>query len=1119
MDLFEMANSEEYEIQQNVLEGFRLHKVEVYNWGTFDKEVWTVNLDGNTSLLTGDVGSGKSTIIDALVTLLISPRKTSYNKAADADSKERSLKTYTLGYYGNEKAYEGKSKPRMHRQHNSYSVILATFKDEFIDKTVTLAQVFYFKDKTSSPRRIYVVSSKELFVKEHFAKFDGDIKNLRARLKEQNISMYDSYENYSEMFRPKLGKINNQALDLFVKTISMKKVEALTDFVRTSMLEPTDIETKIFDLITRYQDLSDSYEKVVIDTDQIALLTPLREDNEKLIVRNKIREEISLAVDNLQSWFAQKNKKMYEQEISKEKLAKNRLEISFEAESKMLESIEQDIENIKIEIYGNGGELLQKLKSNLESYKKSLKNCKEQFTKYHADAKLLELNNADSSEKFNENIEKMNLINEQNEHLKVQIEESMRQVTLDTNNFTTKKDEIKQEITSLKQRTSNISSKSINLRNKICQELGVDALQLPFIGELIEVKESESEWEGAIERLLHNFAMSLAVPKNLYNQVSSYINANHLNVKIVYYAVDIAQKRQFDDNINSNSVINKLDIKSDSIFKNWIDFEIKRRFNFICCEEIELFRRYDYAITKSGQIKSKMRHEKDDRKFINDKTTYILGFSNKRKIELYEIELEKYKLELIYLENKEKEYRAQLSDVQTKHDSIIRLQNFDNFAVLDVNSAENNIEKTKTQIQEIEKTNDVLKKLQEDLVVANEMHKVQKNNVSKISNEKIRISDRIESLEKDESANSTKINVNADMNAFEYLDRNLKKAVKALEITLKNTMQVQFEYSDFLNKVKEDEQSKISSLEKEIIRKMGNFIKKYPIQGREMDDSIESMPEFMTLLETKERDDLPTHKNKFKEDLQSNVIRYIGTFGHALHSSAYRIRSKIDKINESLRTIDYNDGRYIKLEVDDSQDILIKEFRVELRQCTQDTAAGLDDIDIATEKFLQIQKIIDRFKGREGHIDYDKKWTQKVTDVRNWFNFSASECSCETNEIYEYYTDSGGKSGGQKEKLAYTILAASLTYNYGLTNKTERESTFRFVTIDEAFLKSSDEYAEYGLKLFKNLGFQLLIVTPLLKVNTIEPYISNVCYVNLDKDSNLSSLKNMKIEEYKRRHK
>ena len=59
-----------------------------------------------------------------------------------------------------------------------------------------------------------------------------------------------------------------------------------------------------------------------------------------------------------------------------------------------------------------------------------------------------------------------------------------------------------------------------------------------------------------------------------------------------------------------------------------------------------------------------------------------------------------------------------------------------------------------------------------------------------------------------------------------------------------------------------------------------------------------------------------------------------------------------------------------------------------------------------------------------------------VTDVRNWYTFAVSERirmeDGRCGEEYEHYTDSSGKSGGQKEKLAYTILAASFVYSFGI---------------------------------------------------------------------------------------
>ena len=58
--------------------GFRLHKLEVYNWGTFHNRIWSLDLGGDNALLTGDIGSGKSTLVDAVTTLLVPSQKIVY---------------------------------------------------------------------------------------------------------------------------------------------------------------------------------------------------------------------------------------------------------------------------------------------------------------------------------------------------------------------------------------------------------------------------------------------------------------------------------------------------------------------------------------------------------------------------------------------------------------------------------------------------------------------------------------------------------------------------------------------------------------------------------------------------------------------------------------------------------------------------------------------------------------------------------------------------------------------------------------------------------------------------------------------------------------------------------
>ena len=81
--------------------GFRLHAFEVYNWGTFHQRVWRFPAGGDNALLTGDIGSGKSTLVDAVTTLLVPAQKIAYNKAeTPTRGRELSVIEQLLGNIG-----------------------------------------------------------------------------------------------------------------------------------------------------------------------------------------------------------------------------------------------------------------------------------------------------------------------------------------------------------------------------------------------------------------------------------------------------------------------------------------------------------------------------------------------------------------------------------------------------------------------------------------------------------------------------------------------------------------------------------------------------------------------------------------------------------------------------------------------------------------------------------------------------------------------------------------------------------------------------------------------------------------------------------------------------------
>jgi len=53
-------------VYEDHLSGCRLQRLELFNWGTFHHRVWAFEVGGRNALLTGDIGSGKSTLVDAV---------------------------------------------------------------------------------------------------------------------------------------------------------------------------------------------------------------------------------------------------------------------------------------------------------------------------------------------------------------------------------------------------------------------------------------------------------------------------------------------------------------------------------------------------------------------------------------------------------------------------------------------------------------------------------------------------------------------------------------------------------------------------------------------------------------------------------------------------------------------------------------------------------------------------------------------------------------------------------------------------------------------------------------------------------------------------------------------
>jgi uncharacterized protein YPO0396 len=1100
---------------QGTSDGFRLDRAEIFNWGTFNGRIWTIVANGETTLMTGDVGSGKSSAGDALQTLLVPPRRVAYNKAADEAARERTVASYVRGQYSNNIDEETKkAKPVFLRGANTYSTILAVFRNRNLKEVLTLVQVLWVRNEGESPQRLYIVAENDLGIESHFTGFET-IAELKRRLEvDSAIHLHDSFEKYSRHFCRLMGIPGDQALSLFCHTMSMKQVPNLTTFIRDFMLDAGNTPAVVDEVIEGFDSLSEAHEAVAKAQKKIELLRPVDDEATKLQGYLETVAQRAKLLEAVRPYYASLNIDLIEKRV--EILEGDNARANVKLSSLLTESVhlKKKAEEIRNSIVDEGGGRITAIETELERLFISKQQKKHAYAEFSKACVFLGMTPPESEDVFQDVCVQSSKIIADLDQLKHEAEETRIDLRVKQEKLRDEKiTGIEKELDSLRKRRSNIPHKSLTIRQGIADAVGSDIERLPFVGELLEVKEEESTWEGAIERLLHNFALSILVPEDLYREACLYVDKTHLSGRIVFFKVPrvhVVGNRS----LVEKSLVGKVNVKPGTEFKGWIEEHLEKRFDIACCDNIDEFRNQQDAVMKSGLSKTRGdRHEKDDRRHISDRSNYVLGWNNQKKIDSLaqdliraNAELKKIADEIRSVEEAEDRYRQ-------KRTVAAKIADNDSFERIDWKEDARRIDDLTGEKRRIEESSDRLRQLREELDSTNRLLGENENSRGDIRAE-IEGNAKLITLRREE----TLPEMYRQLNAIEEDGRSEVFALLAKEIerwdesrkqvTINTASKIAGEIWKRVDDFRRAAERSAEDSQGRLLKAIGKYRDTFPVEGQDIDIDVRSVLELRKILKSLVTEDLPKHRERFRELLREHTIQGLVNLEQSLDREKKNIEDRLSQINWSLRKIDYVKGTYIEIAPKLVSDPDIRQFQADLKTCFSNI---LDERTLYTEeKFLQVKLIVERLKNRGGDFtSIDKEWRSKVTDVRQWFDFMAHEKFRETDAVKCVYEGSSGRSGGQKEKLAYTILASALAYQFGA----DKARSFRFVIVDEAFGRGSEESARFGMDLFDMLNLQLLVLTPLQKINVIEKYISSVNFVHNNAEGSCSVLRNMTIEE------
>lgn len=1094
--------------------GFKLDRFEVYNWGTFDEKVWIIEPKRFGALLTGENGSGKSTLVDALLTLLVPNVKRNYNLASGNEKKERTELTYVRGAYAREQNELGSSQTKFLRKEENYSVLLAKFHNALTHESITIGQFFWFEH--ASLHKLFFVSHSALSIKEHFSHIKN-AKEARNRLKSiPQTTLFTTFSEYQAYFIRYVGLRSEKGLDLFNQITAIKEINRLNEFVRKHMLNGNETQELLNSLYTNYQNLELAYNAILLSKNQLDELTPLVIDAKKFDSAQATLSQLQQERQTLPYYFAHHKRTALSRQQSNFscKLTESEAELKT-VEFKLQSMNEQKLELTRLFSQDEAGQEIERLNLILTQYEEKRKFAQKQANDYAKLTETLGLSTKPSLKEFSQNLENSksagSLIEVRLTELKEQHyidKKEQEKILQEIETFTL-------EIKSLKNRKNRLPMNLIQVRDELLQTLNVSSSEVPFIAELIKVQ--DHEWEGAIEKLLHTFALRMLVPLDLYPTICKLLNRKNIGARLVFQKIDdkLAVKLPPLNQIESNKLFHKLEFKNKSPYLPWLKEHIIKNYDYACVDELSTFQKQFKAITPQGLIKHGMSlNEKDDRFSIDDKNRFILGWNNQEKLELLLKEIQTRQKLHDKASGAMQSTERLIHRAEAELTAIEALCKIEDFSTIDWQSIANEIDKMKKRQSMLTNTHQKSGKIQKDLqalesdIRANQdLRDKHFRTLAITANAMQELTQEIEYCEK------TLRGFEKTTAESQWIDRFMKKRKLTFsDLNFRDYVLLEKTAFDELNTQIHRSETEKQSLQLTLVRKMTQFKTRFSEHAVDLDTTIESLQGYLDLQKKLQSESLPEHERRFRKLLNKSVMNDMAAFKSTLDIAYEDIEATIQELNDVLIGMNYSENSYVQLQLTKSKDVEVREFHHLLKYALSESVEGKGEVD--SEIFFErVKKLLNQLKNEE-------RWCKKVTDVRNWADFAVSEKFRESHEQKNYYSDSAGLSGGQKAKLAFTILGSAIAYQYGLNLEGERApkgkksqgNSFRFIVIDEAFSKSDEKNSRYAMELFQNLQLQVMVVTPKDKIHVVEPYIQSIFLTHINEGQDRSELINLSLE-------
>ena len=1084
---------------------FILQELHLYNWGAFAGR-HQVAIDPGNSAIIGPTGSGKTTLVDALMTLLCaSPR---YNLASTGGHEsDRDLVSYVRGASGQGND-SGDHIARAGRCATGLAARLVRGAE-----SVWLGALLWFDGSSQSAadmqKRWLFAQGQEhnldLWLEEQHS---GGAKALTRLAKDSDgLQMFSSKAPYLAKLHS-FFEVGPNAFTLLNRAAGLKQLNSIDEIFRELVLDDHAAFDDAQKVVDGFAELASIHADLELANAQYVSLLPLRD----LATREQQQAQHQASLQALQQqlphWFAAQGAQWWGQRVAQlqaQMAARGDALLAAQAQVHRARKHEQDLHGLYLQA---GGASIESLQENIEHARKELARIAHNLAQYQALARNLGLGDHAEADHLVSHQAQAQAAMEQIDAEEAELQADAEHAIAQAHNAHTRLRDTQAEYDAVRQRPgSNLPVEFQRFRAELAEHLGVPESDLPFAAELVEVRQAEQAWRGAIERALGSHRLRILVPQAAMHAALQWVNQRHNRLHVRLLEVRDATPAAF----MPDGFARKLNLKpaTPAAHLNTLR-QLLQGLDRHCVPDVETLERTPHAMTVQGLMSSQSGHfDKQDQKRLDQ--DWMTGFDNRDRLAHLLQQKEQLALDYQALEAKKTQTLNAQRQAQEKRQLWAALQALRR-EDLDTAAADAQLQHKTQQLQALLHPGSDTAQAQKRWDEAQAQTRAAEAQWRDLQTAQTQDETLRTTAQKKHSAYHARSAgaavIDTDL-AADFAAR-LASAGHRLSALDGDNLETQERDASATVQAKATEASKkLGTLHTDIVRQMGKA--KAEDRGALADHAqeVDALPHYLQRLQALEEEALPHKRQRFQEYLNNTSQQGVDTLLNGIAAQVTDIEERIAQLNDTLQRVDFQPGRYLQLE---PRAVVHQSLQELNRAQAQLRTESLRD-DGGQSHYRALRAIVEILQTHASNRR--SKAAQALLDARYRLQFAVLVLDRASGQMLERRTGSQGGSGGEKEIIASYVLTASLSY--ALCPDGASRPVFGTIVLDEAFSKSSQAVAARIIQALREFGLHALFVTPNKEVRLLRNHTRSAVVVHRrGAQATLASLRWEEIDAFRR---